>query len=94
MQTEEVKGKDMKRSKAIMASIEIEKNDDGFLARIPGIQGAFAEGDTVDEAVFNCIDVAKMIFAYRKERNESLGFNEFDLVKNVRMTFAFPIGIL
>ncbi len=83
----------MKRSKAIMASIEVEKNDDGFLARISGIQGVFAEGDTVEEAVFNCIDVTKMIFAYRKERNESLGFNEFDLVKNIRMTFALPIGI-
>ncbi|MBI1936846.1 MAG: hypothetical protein HYS25_01855 [Ignavibacteriales bacterium] len=83
----------MKKSKAIMASIEIEKNDDGFIARIPGIQGAFAEGDTVEEAVFNCIDVAKMIFEYRKERNESLGFNEFDLTKNIRMTFPFPIGV-
>ncbi|MCL4550889.1 MAG: type II toxin-antitoxin system HicB family antitoxin [Bacteroidetes bacterium] len=83
----------MKKSKAIMASIEIKKNDDGFLARIPGIQGAFAEGDTVEEAVFNCIEVVKMIFEYRKERNESLGFNEFDLTKNKRMTFAFPIGV-
>ncbi len=83
----------MKKSKAIMASIEIKRNGNGFLARIPGIQGAFAEGDTVEEAVFNCIDVAKMIFDYRKERNESLGFNEFDFTKNERMTFAFPIGV-
>lgn len=83
----------MKKSKAIMASIEIKRNGDGFLARIPGVQGAFAEGDTVEEAVFNCIDVAKMIFDYRKGRNELLGFNEFDLTKNERMTFAFPIGV-
>jgi len=60
----------MKKSKAIMASIEIKKNEDGFLARVPGVQGAFAEGDTVEEALFNCIDVTKMIMEYRKERNE------------------------
>ena len=60
----------MKKSKAIMASIEIEKNEDGFLARVPGVQGAFAEGDTIEEALFNCIDVTKMIMEYRKERNE------------------------
>lgn len=83
----------MKKSKAVMASIEVEKNEDGFLARIPGVQGAFAEGDTVEEAVFNCIDVAKMIFEYKKERKENIGFNEFELRKNSRMTFAVPIGI-
>ena len=55
-------------------SIIVEPNEDGFLAKCPSIQGAFAEGDTVEEAVFNCIDVVKMIFDYRKERNESLGF--------------------
>jgi predicted RNase H-like HicB family nuclease len=83
----------MKKSKAIMASIEIKKNEDGFLARVPGVQGAFAEGDTVEEALFNCIDVTKMIMEYRKERNEPMGFNEFDLTKNTQITLAFPIGI-
>jgi predicted RNase H-like HicB family nuclease len=56
----------MNKGKTILASIELEKNDDGYLARIPGVQGAFAEGDTIEEAVFNLIDVAKMIFAYRR----------------------------
>lgn len=83
----------MKKSKAVLASIEVEKNGDGFLARVPGVQGAFAEGDTVEEAVFNCIDVTKMIFEYKKERKESLGFNEFEFGKNARMTFAVPIGV-
>lgn len=77
----------------IMLSIELEKNDDGFLASIPGIQGAFAEGNTIEEAVFNCIDVVKLIFEYRKERNESLGFNEFKFTKNSRLTFTLPIGV-
>ena len=76
-----------------MASIEIKKNDDGFLARIPGIQGAFAEGDTVEEAVFNCIDVVKMIFEYRKERNEKLGFNKIKFTRNSKLAFTMPVGI-
>lgn len=49
----------------------MEANDDGYLARCPGIQGAFAEGDTIEEAIFNCIDVIKMIIAYRTERRKS-----------------------
>jgi len=51
------------------------KNEDGYLASVPGIQGAFAEGDTIEEAIFNCIEVVKMIIAYRTERGEDLGFN-------------------
>ncbi len=82
----------MKNSKAILASVELEKNGDGFLARISGVQGAFAEGDTMEEAIFNCIDVAKLILEYRKERKEPIGFNEFDLTKNIHITLAFPIG--
>lgn len=84
----------MSTKKALLASIKVEKNGYGFLATIPGIQGAFAEGDTIDEALFNCIDVMKMIMAYRKERGESLGFNEFKFTKNTSMTFAVPIGII
>ncbi|MFN3763645.1 MAG: type II toxin-antitoxin system HicB family antitoxin [Anaerolineae bacterium] len=80
-------------TKAIFLSLVVESNDDGYLARCPGIQGAFAEGDTIEEAIFNCIDVIKMIIAYRAERGESLGFNEVDLTPGTRMTVAIPVGI-
>lgn len=53
----------------------LETNGDGFLARVPGVQGAFAEGDTIEDALFNCVDVLKMIIAYREERNESLSIS-------------------
>ncbi len=76
-----------------MGKIVVESNDDGYLARCPGIQGAFAEGDTIEEAIFNCIDVIKMIIAYRAERGESLGFNEVDLTPGTRMTVAIPVGM-
>jgi len=58
----------MSGNKAFGLSIVIEMNDDGYLASVPGLHGAFAEGDSVEEAVFNCVDVVKMIAAYRAER--------------------------
>lgn len=58
----------MSGNKAFWLSIVIEMNDDGYLASVPGLQGAFAEGDSIEEAVFNCVDVVKMIAAYRAER--------------------------
>jgi len=80
--------------KTVLVSIVIEANDDeGYLASVPGVQGAFAEGDTLDEAVFNCVDVLKMIFAYRAERGEPLGFNEVEFTPNTRMAVAVPVGV-
>jgi predicted RNase H-like HicB family nuclease len=84
-----MRGKD----KTFLVSVVIEPNEDGFLASIPGIQGAFAEGDTVEEAVFNCINVVKMIFEYREERGDPIGFNSFEFTKNTKMTVSFPVGL-
>ncbi len=58
----------MSHDKILYLTMVIEPNDDGYLARCPDIQGAFAEGDTVEESVFNCIDVVKLIASYRSER--------------------------
>jgi predicted RNase H-like HicB family nuclease len=83
----------MNNTKAILLSILLTPNDNGYLASVPGIQGAFAEGDTIEEAVFNCIDVVKMIASYRAERGETLGFNEFEITPNTQMTIAIPVGV-
>lgn len=83
----------MKSNKTLVASIKVEKNGDGYLAILPGIQGAFAEGDTIEEALFNCVDVVKLIMQYRKERGEELGFNVFNFTKSSSMTVALPIGL-
>lgn len=58
----------MKTIRIAHLPVTIERNDDGFLASCSLIQGAFAEGDTREEAIFNCLDVVKMILAYRDER--------------------------
>jgi len=52
----------MKNKSAIMLSMIVEPNADGHLVSVSGIKGAFAEGDTIEEAMFNCVDVVKMIF--------------------------------
>ncbi len=74
-------------------TLVVEPNDDGFLARCPDIQGAFAEGDTIEEAIFNCIDVVKLITAYRAERGEVLGLSKVDLTPQTQFAFAMPVGV-
>ena len=83
----------MKTSRAIYLSLVLEANEDGYLASVPGVQGAFAEGDTVEEAIFNCVDVVKLINAYRSERGESLGFNAVEFLPGTRLTIAVPVGV-
>lgn len=74
-------------------SVIIESNDDGYLAMIPGIQGAFAEGDTPQEAIFNCIDVLKMIREYKQEQNENLNLGSIALSANTGLTFTIPVQV-
>lgn len=83
----------MKADRTIYLSLVLEANDDGYLASAPGIQGAFAEGDTVEEALFNCVDVVKLIAAYRAERGESLGLDSFKLAPGTRLAVTMPVGV-
>ena len=83
----------MSHTRTKILSLVLEANDDGYLASVPGLQGALAEGDTVEEAIFNCIDVVKMIVAYRAERDEPLGLGEIEFSPDTRLTIAFPIGL-
>ena len=83
----------MSDDKILYLTMVVEVNDDGYLARCADIQGAFAEGDTIEQAVFNCVDVVKMIAAYRAERNESLDKKEIKLTPEMQFSFAMPVGI-
>ena len=83
----------MRENRAVFLSLVLEADDDGFLASVPGMQGAFAEGDSVEEAIFNCIDVVKLILAYRGERGEPLGFNAVEFTPETRLTLAVPVGV-
>ena len=83
----------MKNLQTILLSIIVEPNDDGYLARCPNIQGAFAEGDTIEESIFNCVDVVKMIFQYRLERNEPLDIVEIEMSPHRQLAVSIPVGI-
>lgn len=84
----------MKTTKIAHLPVTLERNDDGFLASCPLIQGAFAEGDTIEEAIFNCLDVVKMILEYRDERGEPiLKSNLEELQAKERVSFTIPIEI-
>jgi len=41
-----------------------------------------------EEAIFNCIDLVKMIVAYRAERGEGLGFSEVEFTPDTWVTVA------
>ena len=88
-----VKAKNKKQ--IVHLPLTIERNDDGYLASCPLVQGAFAEGDTIEEAVFNCLDVIKMIFTYRRERGEPVLQPELleELKARDRISFTIPLEV-
>ena len=65
----------MRKEGVSLLPVVLELDEDGYLTSVPGIQGAVAEGDTMEEAIFNCVDVVNMIAAYRSSRGESLESN-------------------
>ncbi len=83
----------MQDDKIVFISLVVEPNDDGYMARCPSIQGAFAEGDTIEESLFNCVDVIKMILAYRAERGEPPEVGEVTFVPEMQVTVSIPVGI-
>jgi len=83
----------MSGQKAAWLSLVVEKNDDGFLARVPGVQGAFAEGETIEGALFNCVDVVKMIAGYRAERGEPFGIATVELGEQTQIAVSFPMAV-
>jgi len=84
---------DTASARALLLSLVVEANDDGFLARAPAIQGAFAEGDTIEEAVFNCVDVVKLIAAYRAERGESPLAGAIDVTPETQLAISMAVEI-
>ncbi len=83
----------MRNGKIFYVNISITADDDGYLAKCPDIQGAFAEGDTVEEAVFNCIDVIKMIADYRKERSENIEGQHADILPDTEISLQMPLSV-
>jgi hypothetical protein len=45
------------------------------------------------EALFNCVDVIKIILAYRAERGESPRIDEVTLTSEMQVTVSIPVGV-
>jgi len=41
-------------------SVIIEKDEEGYFAYVPALQGCYAQGDTYEEALLNIQDVIKL----------------------------------
>ena len=73
--------------------LSIEENEGGgFLARCPDLQGAFAEGDSPEDAIANCISVIDMIIAYRRERNETITSKPKKELKKLSVSIPVLVG--
>jgi predicted RNase H-like HicB family nuclease len=59
--------------KVLELPIVISFEEDTYIAQCPLIQGAFAEGETPQEASKELTEVIELILEYKKERGESVG---------------------
>ena len=48
-------------------SVIIEKDEDGYYAHVPALQGCYAQGDTFEEALENIEDATKLHLEDQKE---------------------------
>ncbi len=79
--------------KVLGLPVVISWEEDVYIARCPLIQGAFAEGETPEEALKELSEVIKMILAYRAERQ--LGseiFEELEIGPE-KMCTTLPISL-
>jgi predicted RNase H-like HicB family nuclease len=62
-----------KTKKTYFYPVKVEPHEEGgYHAKCPILQGAWADGKTVKEAVENLRDVIKLILKYREERERKL----------------------
>jgi len=58
-----------KNKKTYIYPVRVEPHQEGgFYAKCPILQGAWADGNTIDEAIDNLQDVIKVILKYQKEQ--------------------------
>jgi len=54
----------------VQLPVVVSFDEDVYIAKCPTIQGAFAQGETPEDAVKELINVIQMIKEYRKERGD------------------------
>jgi len=73
--------------------IVVQENEGGgYIAQCNDIQGAFAEGDTPEDAIANCISIIDMIIAYKRERNERIAPKEQREIESVSVSIPVLVS--
>ena len=73
--------------------ITVQENEGGgYLAQCDNIRGAFAEGDTPEDAIANCISVIDMIIAYKHERNEQVPLEKQREIDSVSVSIPILVS--
>jgi len=63
--------KNSKIKKTYFYPVQVETHEEGgYHAKCPILQGAFADGENIEEAIENLSDVIKLILKYKEERNK------------------------
>jgi predicted RNase H-like HicB family nuclease len=56
--------------------IIIEKDEDGYYAECPALQGCFTQGETYEEVIENMRDAIELHLQDRQEQNETLSLSK------------------
>ena len=80
--------------KVCLYPITIEECEEGgFLAKCSSLQGCYAEGKTIKEAVGNLKDVIKAILEYKEKRTRKNSVPQFD-IKNTKELKGLNVALV
>lgn len=77
---------DVIEMKNFKLTVVIEKDEDGYFALCPELQGCYAQGDTYDEALKNIEDAIKLHIQDRLETGEIIKQPEMTSLAQVEVT--------
>lgn len=77
--------------KIVQLPVVVSYDEDVYIAKCPTIQGAFAQGETPEDAVKELINVIQMIKEYRKERGEAI--LPGDALEATEMEITLPVEV-
>jgi len=83
-----------KTRKTYFYPIQIEiHREGGYHAKCPILQGAFADGETIEKAVDNLRDVIRLILKYREERERKKFYVPSFPIKKVKALRDLSVAI-
>ncbi|MBI4329664.1 MAG: type II toxin-antitoxin system HicB family antitoxin [Chloroflexi bacterium] len=75
----------IKRRKTYSFTVVIEKDEDGYFAYCPELQGCYTQGETFEEVMENARDAVKLHIEDRLANNEDIHSSEVVTVSTVKV---------